>query len=81
MKNQTTNARIALTAIFGIFVALLFAAAPAQSKQLKVDICHNDFLISVALPAVAAHIDHGDYQPDGNGDCEVPLPDPEGISE
>lgn len=54
--------------LFSILVAAsLFVVLPLQAQkgggQAKVDIIHNGHLITVAEPAVAAHLAHGDTYP------------------
>lgn len=54
--------------LFSILVAAsLFVVLPLQAQkgggQAKVDIIHNGHLITVAEPAVAAHLAHGDKFP------------------
>ena len=69
-----TRARLITTALLGIFTTLVFTAVPAQSKQPRVEVCHNGFVISVAGPALAAHLDHGDGLAFG-GECLIPAPE------
>ena len=68
------NLKTATLAVLGILAVLVFAAAPAQSKQDKVEVCHNGMILSVAGPALAAHLAHGDL-PVGSEGC-IELPDP-----
>jgi hypothetical protein len=73
-----THFKTATMAILGILAAQVFAAAPEQSKQDKFDVCHAGKLITVAAPAVAAHLRHGDSLPNlSTGECGVPFPDPD----
>lgn len=68
--------RVTLAATMGlVLVAGLGSTAMAGGpKQEKVDICHragDKFVqISVAQPAVSAHMRHGDTLPDEYGDCQ-----------
>ena len=61
-----------------ILAALASVSVNAYSAQDKVSICHNYQVISVAGPAVASHVAHGDFtfnpEPDGPtpSDCVKP---------
>ena len=61
---------LSLVLALGILAAV---GASASGGQEKVDICHragDKFVeISVAMPAVPAHIAHGDVMPDDYGEC------------
>lgn len=68
--------RIAVSIL--MFAVVAFAgpsAGSALAGQEKVDMCHltgnGEFnLISIAEPAVEAHLAHGDHLPDSDGNCD-----------
>ena len=61
-----------LSAVLALGI-LAAVGASAGGGQEKVDICHragDKFVeISVAMPAVPAHMAHGDVMPDDYGEC------------
>lgn len=76
--------KLALIALFIMLAAFSFLGpqvGSALAGQDMVDLCHvtgngSYQLISVAEPAVEAHLNHGDVEPDGKGNCG-PIGDPE----
>ncbi len=76
---MNSNTRSCLLTVSLFFTLIAVASAPVVAGQAKVEICHlagksGKFnMISVAAPAVEAHIKHGDHFPylvwaDGDGD-------------
>ncbi len=43
-----------------VAVVAALTASPAMAKQTKVTVCHNGHEISIAMPALKAHLAHGD---------------------
>lgn len=75
MGSTQTFVGIAIAAVFAAVAFMgvaganpLFAnvASAGYGGQVKVEICHKGKTISIATPAVKAHINHGD----GVGTCE-----------
>lgn len=65
-----THFVLSLVLALGILAAV---GASASAGQNKANVCHragDKFVeISVAMPATAAHMAHGDVLPDDYGDC------------
>lgn len=57
------GAVVTLALLLGV---VTMAATPAVAKQVKVTVCHNGHEISVATPALKAHMAHGDEE----GSCD-----------
>jgi hypothetical protein len=55
-----TSRRSVFAAVGGGLIVALGRSSPAEAKRPKVELCHKGKTISVAEPAVRAHLRHGD---------------------